>query len=68
MGRIEIHTTGELNDDDKLESIAFDVRVETAVDDDTATEVIERANELCKVHDALKTELHAETSLEGEAF
>ncbi|MEY7851170.1 OsmC family protein [Natrarchaeobius sp. A-rgal3] len=68
MGRIEIETTGELNDDDKLESVSFDVRVEAAVDDDTAEKVVERADELCKVHDALKTDLHAETSLEGDAF
>ncbi|TMT86719.1 OsmC family peroxiredoxin [Haloterrigena sp. H1] len=68
LGKIEIDITGELNDDDKLESIHFDISVEGDVDDDTGEEVIERAFELCKVHDALKESLHAETSFEGDAF
>ncbi|ADB61599.1 OsmC family protein [Haloterrigena turkmenica DSM 5511] len=67
LGTIEIDITGELNDDDKLESVQFDVRVEADVDEDTGEEVIERAFELCKVHDALKDSLHAETSFEGNA-
>ena len=65
LGRIEIDATGELNDDDKLESIDFDVRVEADVDAEKGEEIVERAFELCKVHDALKESLHAETSFEG---
>ena len=68
LGKIEIDITGELNDDDKLESIHFDISVAGDVDDDTGEEVIERAFELCKVHDALKDSLHADTSFEGDAF
>ena len=68
LGKIEIDITGELNDDDKLESIHFDISVEGDVDDDTGEEVIERAFELCKVHDALKDSLHADTTFEGDAF
>ncbi|WP_226006901.1 OsmC family protein [Natrinema salinisoli] len=68
LGRIEIDIDGELNDDDKLESVAFEVRVEADVDDDTGEEILERAFELCKVHDALKDSLHADTSFESNAF
>ena len=68
LGKIEIDITGELNDDDKLESIHFDISVAGDVDDDTGEEVIERAFELCKVHDALKDSLHADTTFEGDAF
>ena len=68
LGRVEIESTGDLNDDDKLESVSFDIRVEADVDDETGEKVVERAFELCKVHDALKSELHAETSFEGDAF
>ncbi|ELY40326.1 OsmC family protein [Natronorubrum tibetense] len=68
LGRIEIESAGELNDDDKLESVSFDIRVEADVDDETGEKVVERAFELCKVHDALKSELHAGTSFEGGAF
>ena len=63
LGRIEIDVTGELNEDDKLASISFDVSVEADVDDETADRIVQRANELCKVHDALKADLHAETSV-----
>ncbi|WP_224446994.1 OsmC family protein [Haloprofundus salilacus] len=67
LGRIEIDVIGELNDDDKLESVAFDVRVEPALEDGQGEEILERAFELCKVHDALKENLHAETTIEGES-
>ncbi|ELY85886.1 OsmC family protein [Natrinema altunense] len=68
LGRIEIDIDGDLNDDDKLESVRFDVRVEADVDDDTGDEIIDRAFELCKVHDALKDGLHADTTFESDAF
>ncbi|AFO56137.1 MULTISPECIES: OsmC family protein [Natrinema] len=68
LGRIEIDIDGDLNDDDKLESVRFDVRVEADVDDDTGDEIIDRAFELCKVHDALKDSLHADTTFESNAF
>ncbi|NGM67709.1 OsmC family protein [Natronolimnobius sp. AArcel1] len=68
VGRIEIDVTGDLNDDDKLESIHFEIGLEATVDDEQAADILERANELCKVHDALKADLHAEMTLEGDAF
>ncbi|ELY96569.1 OsmC family protein [Natrialba chahannaoensis JCM 10990] len=68
LGKIQIDTDGELNDDDKLESISFDIQVEAEVDDETGEEILERAFELCKVHDALKESLHADASIEGDAF
>ena len=68
LGHLEIAVTGELNDDDKLEAVAFDIGVEAEVDDETGEKIVSRANELCKVHDALKSGLHAETSFEGDAF
>jgi len=68
LGRIEIDVEGELNDDDKLEAVSFDVETEADVDDDEAEKVIERADELCKVHDALKESLAADVSVRGGAF
>ncbi|WP_254863392.1 OsmC family protein [Halovivax gelatinilyticus] len=62
LGEITIEATGELNDDDKLASIHFDIETDADVDEETASAVVERANELCKVHDALKSDLHAEIS------
>ncbi|USZ71825.1 OsmC family protein [Natronosalvus halobius] len=68
LGKIEIDVSGDLNDDDKLESTAFDIRVEADVDDETGQKILDRAFELCKVHDALKDSLHADASFEGDAF
>lgn len=67
LGHVEIDVTGELNDDDKLAAVSFDVSVAGDVGD-KAEAVVERAEELCKVHDALKTDLYADVSLTGDAF
>ena len=68
LGEIELSITGELNDDDKLAAIQFDIAVEEDVSEADGEEAIDRAFELCKVHDALKADLHAETTFEGDAF
>lgn len=60
LGEIEIEAHGEQNDDDKLSSVRFAVSTEADLDADAADAVVERAEELCKVHDALKPELHAQ--------
>ncbi|MFB6283015.1 MAG: OsmC family protein [Halobacteria archaeon] len=63
LGEVNIQASAELDDDDKLESIEFDLEVEADVDDDKLEEVVERANELCKVHDALKEDLEADVKV-----
>ena len=68
LGEIELSITGDLNDDDKLAGITFAIAVETDVSEEDGEEAIDRAFDLCKVHDALKGELHAETTFEGNAF
>ncbi|GKZ13549.1 hypothetical protein HAL_14300 [Haladaptatus sp. T7] len=68
LGKIEIDVSGDLNDDDKLDAVAFDIKWEAETDDETAQDVIDRAFELCKVHDAVKESLHAETTVETGAF
>ncbi len=67
LGRVEIEATGELNDDDKLASIAFSVETEADFDEETAEAVRERAAELCKVHDALTSQLHATVTFDGSS-
>lgn len=63
LGHIEIAVTGELNENDKLDSIAFAVSVDADLSAETAEAVIDRANALCKVHDALKADLHATVTI-----
>lgn len=66
LGELEIAVTGEVNDDGKLTAVAFDVSTETELEGDQAAAVINRADALCKVHDALKPEVHADVSVNGE--
>ena len=68
LGQIEIEVSGDLNDDDKLDAVHFDVAWEADVDDETVDEIVERAHELCKVGDAVKESLVADVSVETNAF
>lgn len=66
LGTIEINVSGETNDDGKLSAVSFDISTEADVTGDQAAAVINRADALCKVHDALKPALHASVVLNGE--
>ena len=57
----------DLDSDDDVESIEFEVRVEAALGND-ATPIAELAEDICHVHSALRDELHADITVEDEAF
>lgn len=65
LGHVEFEVTGDLNEDDKLAAIAFEITTDTEIDAESAAEIIDRANQLCKVHDAVKSSLKATISLNG---
>lgn len=65
LGEMEFEITGELNESDKLEAIAFDMQVDADLDADEVATIVERASSLCKVHDALKESLHAQITING---
>jgi len=68
LGKLQIDTSADLDDDDDLASIDFDLHVEADLDDDTFDEVVERAEGICHVHAALRDELEADVSVHGGAF
>lgn len=68
LGRVEIDATGDLNDDDKLAAIAFDIKVAADVSQEDAERAVDRAEDLCKVHDAVKQQLKASMSITPNAF
>jgi organic hydroperoxide reductase OsmC/OhrA len=68
LGQIQIDADADLNDDDDLTRISFAIHVEADLDDDEFDEIVERANDICHVHDALKEELYAEIEVHGGAF
>lgn len=65
VGQIEVDVGADLDEDDDLETIHFDIHVEEALGD-SVTDIVERAEGICHVHTALREELHAEVSVEDE--
>jgi len=64
IGEVEIEVAADLDEEDDLESIAFDVEVETSLGDDEQ-DIVELAEDICHVHSALTEELHADISIES---
>lgn len=68
LGTVQIDASADLDDDDDLSAIAFDIHVEADFDDETAADIVERAEGICHVHSALRTELRADVSVHPGAF
>jgi len=67
LGRIEVESEADLDDDDDLSAIRFDITVEADLGDDV-DDIVERGEEICHVHSALREGLHAEITVEDDAF
>jgi organic hydroperoxide reductase OsmC/OhrA len=67
VGRIEITSEADLDDDDDLTAIRFTIKVEADLGDDV-DDIVERAEDICHVHSALREELRAEITVEDDAF
>ena len=68
LGKVQIDSSADLNDDDDLTAIRFDIHVEADLSDEEFDEIVERAEGICHVHDALREELHADITVQGGAF
>jgi organic hydroperoxide reductase OsmC/OhrA len=67
IGRVEVDVGADIDDDDDLEAISFDIRVEESLGGD-ADAIVARGEDICHVHAALREGLHADISVEDEAF
>jgi organic hydroperoxide reductase OsmC/OhrA len=67
IGTVEVAVEADLDDDDDLAGVAFDIHVEESLDD-SVEDVIARAEDICHVHAALRDGLHAEVSVTDDAF
>ncbi|WP_255149736.1 OsmC family protein [Halorarius halobius] len=65
LGRVEVDVEANLDDDDDLTDISFDIGVEADVDDEDVDALIETGEDICHVHSALREGLHADISLES---
>ncbi|CQH55556.1 OsmC domain protein [Halobacterium hubeiense] len=68
LGRIDVDVEGDVDDDDDLEAIRFHLLVEEDLDDDEFDAIVERAEDICHVHSALREGLHAEITGETGGF
>jgi organic hydroperoxide reductase OsmC/OhrA len=65
VGQIEVDVGADLDEEDDLEYISFDIHVEESLGDSVSA-IVERAEDICHVHAALREELHADIDIEDE--
>ena len=65
VGQIAVDAWADLDEEDDLEEIGFEIHVEKALGD-SVQDIVERAEDICHVHAALREELHAEVTVEDE--
>ena len=68
LGKITIEVEGDLDDDDDLTAIRFTMHVGADLSDDEFDAVVDRAEDICHVHAALREELHADITVHGGQF
>ena len=68
IGTVQIDADADLDDDDDLEAIRFVVHIEADLDDGTLDDVIDRAEDICHVHSAVREGLRADIDVYGDAF
>jgi organic hydroperoxide reductase OsmC/OhrA len=66
LGKIEIESEADIDDNQDIDAIRFTVYVEAEIDD--VEDLIGRAEQICHVHTALREELHADVTVEDGAF
>jgi organic hydroperoxide reductase OsmC/OhrA len=68
LGTVQIDADAGLDDDDDLTDISFQIHVEADLDDEAAEEIIERADDICHVHTAVREGLQADVTVASDAF
>ncbi|MGM0604492.1 MAG: OsmC family protein [Halobacteriota archaeon] len=68
LGEVQIEAEGDLNDGDDLTAIRFTILVEADITDEQFEAIVDRAEDICHVHTALRPELRAEIDGHGDAF
>jgi uncharacterized OsmC-like protein len=68
LGRIQTEAEANIDDDDDLSDIAFTMLVEADLTDDEVADLIAKAEDICHVHAAVREGLHADVTVEPDAF
>jgi organic hydroperoxide reductase OsmC/OhrA len=67
LGRVEVESEADLDDDGDLEAIRFKLKTEADLGDSKA-EIVDRAHEICHVDAALREDLRADVVVEDDVF
>ncbi len=68
LGKISVEVEADLDDDDDISAIRFTMHVEADLSDDDFDAIVERAEDICHVHAALREDLHADITVHGGQF
>ncbi|WP_254534549.1 OsmC family protein [Halomarina litorea] len=68
LGKISVEVEADLNDDDDLSAIRFVMHVGADLSDDEFDAIVDRAEDICHVHAALREDLHADITVHGGQF
>ena len=68
LGKIQTDAEANLDDDDDLTDISFTMHVEAALTDDEKADLLAKAEDICHVHAAVREGLHADVTVESDAF
>lgn len=68
LGKIQTDAEADLDDEDDLEAIRFTLHVEGALSDDDVNFLLDRAEDICHVHAALREGLYADVTVNPGAF
>jgi uncharacterized OsmC-like protein len=68
LGKVETDAEADLNEDDDLTAIRFQMRVEADLDMEQTDRLLELGGDICHVHDSVKDDLHADVEVETNAF
>lgn len=64
VGTVEMAAAADLDEDDDIESIAFDIEVEASLGNEER-DIVALAEDICHAHSVLTAELHAQISIES---
>ncbi|MFB6170644.1 MAG: OsmC family protein [Haloarculaceae archaeon] len=68
LGKMTIEAEADLDDDDDLTGIHFNLKLEADIDEETAEAIVADGKDICHVHSAVREGLQADVDVETDAF
>jgi uncharacterized OsmC-like protein len=68
LGKVETAAEADLDGDDDLTGISFEMHVEADLDEAAVEELLSLGEDICHVHDSLKESLEADVDVTTDAF